>query len=80
MSVRLPCCHPSRRLGRVIFRDGSVHIEERCSDCGENVRGGGIRVPHDEVQGDVNALPLFRDYRDARPERQPQPSLFDGLL
>lgn len=66
------CFHSRRRLCRAICVNGAVQVRELCVDCGANVRGAGVSVPHHEVR-DLESLPLIEDRRP----RGDQPSLFE---
>lgn len=68
-----PCRHPHRQMMRVVCVNGAVQVRELCLDCGVNVRGPGVCVPHAEVY-DRNALPLLED---RRPRHDGQRHLFD---
>jgi hypothetical protein len=70
-----PCSHLGRRLYRIIF-DGGFHVREICPNCGANISGHGINVPHGQVV-DPETLPIWRDLRKGT--GQDQPVLFDGM-
>jgi hypothetical protein len=71
----LRCTHERTRLGQVIARNGIVHVEEQCLDCGANVRGPGHWVPHGEITRPVAELPILRDLRTPE-DKGTQPTLF----
>lgn len=76
MHTEAVCKHERTRLGRVIARNGTVHVEEQCLDCKANARGGGGQwVPRGKIPCRVEDLPLLRDLRTAE-DRGEQPTLF----
>jgi hypothetical protein len=70
------CPHSNRTLGRLIARNGAVHVVERCLDCGGNPRSFPF-VPHGEVRVPLDSLPVLSDRRPA-PDAPRQRGLFDG--
>jgi hypothetical protein len=44
-------------------------VRELCPDCGANVRGPGINVPHNQVP-DVDALPVWKIVKRVPEDKQ----------
>lgn len=57
------CYHPRREFGRVIARNGAVHVMERCAECQVNVRGPGRWVARTDLRQPAESLPVFEDRR-----------------
>lgn len=70
------CHHLRKQFFKYLCSNGAVQVRELCLDCGGNVRGVAINVPHAEVIALGHApesLPELKAKEDA------MPSLFDGL-
>lgn len=65
MSNFVGCPHRHKQLARLIARNGTVHVQELCTDCGDNTRGPGRWVPHHELRVPLDSLPVASDHRPA---------------
>lgn len=57
------CQHLRKAFFRLIASNGAVHVVEKCLDCGDNPRSGGVFVKHSEVASRIEDLPLLADHR-----------------
>lgn len=60
------CTHEKTELARLVAANGTFHIIRRCVECDDNISGGNY-LPHDRVYGQIDELPIWRDYRDTVP-------------
>lgn len=61
------CGSSEKELGRKIISNGTSQLLERCKSCGQNFNGGAIYLSHAHVNGKIEDIPIFEDFRINNP-------------